>query len=367
MSTKRIGLALLALRRRHARRGGSRPADQPAAAQIARRQGAEGRRHGSSPRPASSSRVRLPDRSLVFVRQGTTLAVTEGQRPGPDAPARCSSRRPAGKLAPARDRQDAEAHAAGAATAASASAPARTAPRVVVAAGSVKVERRRRARSAAGSSWPRRPTSRRGAPRVSHLVGWTRELRNGRAAGAGQRARRRHADRARPRRPGGEAGAAQATTSTSTSRTASPAPPSTRPTSTTRLDRLEGTFHFPLPPDASLSRLAMYVDGNLMEGGMAERDHARDVYETHRLRAARPGPAGVGGRQHVQDARLPPGAAPGEAHPPQLHAAAAGRCTAQPSYRFPAGHIAGRGRPSGRCTSASRAARTWPGSATRTR
>jgi tetratricopeptide (TPR) repeat protein len=44
--------------------------------------------------------------------------------------------------------------------------------------------------------------------------------------------------------------------------------------------RLEGTFYFPLPPDASLSRLAMYVDGNLMEGGMAERDHARTVYES---------------------------------------------------------------------------------------
>src|SRR5262249_51819299 len=43
--------------------------------------------------------------------------------------------------------------------------------------------------------------------------------------------------------------------------------------------RLEGTFYFPLPPDASLSRLAMYVDGNLMEGGMAERDYARTVYE----------------------------------------------------------------------------------------
>ncbi|HZY87780.1 MAG TPA: VIT domain-containing protein, partial [Gemmataceae bacterium] len=43
--------------------------------------------------------------------------------------------------------------------------------------------------------------------------------------------------------------------------------------------RLEGTFYFPLPPDASLSRLAMYVDGKLMEGGMAERDYARQVYE----------------------------------------------------------------------------------------
>jgi ferric-dicitrate binding protein FerR (iron transport regulator) len=43
--------------------------------------------------------------------------------------------------------------------------------------------------------------------------------------------------------------------------------------------RLEGTFHFPLPPDASLSRLAMYVDGKLMEGGMVERDFGRQVYE----------------------------------------------------------------------------------------
>lgn len=55
----------------------------------------------------------------------------------------------------------------------------------------------------------------------------------------------------------------------------------------TTWERLEGTFYFPLPPDASLSRLAMYVaDGNnqckLMEGGMAERKHAADVYETIR-------------------------------------------------------------------------------------
>jgi hypothetical protein len=43
--------------------------------------------------------------------------------------------------------------------------------------------------------------------------------------------------------------------------------------------RLEGTFYFPLPPDASLSRLAMYVDGERMEGGMVERDYGRSVYE----------------------------------------------------------------------------------------
>jgi hypothetical protein len=44
--------------------------------------------------------------------------------------------------------------------------------------------------------------------------------------------------------------------------------------------RLEGTFHFPLPADASLSRLAMYVGDTLMEGGMAERDHARQTFDS---------------------------------------------------------------------------------------
>jgi tetratricopeptide (TPR) repeat protein len=44
--------------------------------------------------------------------------------------------------------------------------------------------------------------------------------------------------------------------------------------------RAEGTFYFPLPPDASLSRLAMYVNGRLMEGGMAERQQAREVFDS---------------------------------------------------------------------------------------
>jgi autotransporter-associated beta strand protein len=44
--------------------------------------------------------------------------------------------------------------------------------------------------------------------------------------------------------------------------------------------RQEGTFYFPLPPDASISRLAMYVNGKLMEGGMAEREEARRTFET---------------------------------------------------------------------------------------
>ncbi len=57
--------------------------------------------------------------------------------------------------------------------------------------------------------------------------------------------------------------------------------------------QMEGTFYFPLPPDASLSRLAMYVANGdtcmLMEGGMAERDYARQTYE--RIRTARRDPA----------------------------------------------------------------------------
>ena len=45
---------------------------------------------------------------------------------------------------------------------------------------------------------------------------------------------------------------------------------------------LEGTFLFPLPADASLSRLAMYIDGVLREGSMVERDRARNIYESIR-------------------------------------------------------------------------------------
>ena len=52
--------------------------------------------------------------------------------------------------------------------------------------------------------------------------------------------------------------------------------------------QMEGTFYFPLPPDAALSRLAMYVDGKLMEGGMAERERAREVYESIRYQRRDP-------------------------------------------------------------------------------
>lgn len=44
--------------------------------------------------------------------------------------------------------------------------------------------------------------------------------------------------------------------------------------------QLEGVYSFPLPTDAAISRLAMYVDGKLMEGGIVERQRGRDVYES---------------------------------------------------------------------------------------
>jgi len=44
--------------------------------------------------------------------------------------------------------------------------------------------------------------------------------------------------------------------------------------------RLEGTFRFPLPPDASISRLALEVNGKIEEGTCLERERARQVFES---------------------------------------------------------------------------------------
>jgi predicted Zn-dependent protease len=43
---------------------------------------------------------------------------------------------------------------------------------------------------------------------------------------------------------------------------------------------LEGVYSFPLPPGAAISRLAMYVDGKLMEAGVVERQRARRIYDS---------------------------------------------------------------------------------------
>jgi len=40
----------------------------------------------------------------------------------------------------------------------------------------------------------------------------------------------------------------------------------------------EGTFYFPLPPGAAVSRLAMYVNGVRNEGGMVERQRGQEIY-----------------------------------------------------------------------------------------
>ncbi|HZE95391.1 MAG TPA: VIT domain-containing protein [Planctomycetota bacterium] len=44
--------------------------------------------------------------------------------------------------------------------------------------------------------------------------------------------------------------------------------------------RLEGTFTFPLPADASISRLALEVNGKIEEGTCLERERAKQVFES---------------------------------------------------------------------------------------
>ncbi|HEX9794804.1 MAG TPA: VIT domain-containing protein [Planctomycetota bacterium] len=43
---------------------------------------------------------------------------------------------------------------------------------------------------------------------------------------------------------------------------------------------LEGIFYFPLPDDASISGFAMWIDGELAEGEIVEKQRARAIYET---------------------------------------------------------------------------------------
>ncbi|MBM4033878.1 MAG: hypothetical protein FJ291_19165 [Planctomycetes bacterium] len=52
--------------------------------------------------------------------------------------------------------------------------------------------------------------------------------------------------------------------------------------------QIEGTFYFPLPPDASVSRLAMYVSGSLNEGGMVERSRGQQIYTEIKLQRRDP-------------------------------------------------------------------------------
>jgi Flp pilus assembly protein TadD len=45
-------------------------------------------------------------------------------------------------------------------------------------------------------------------------------------------------------------------------------------------DVLEGVFHFPLPPDASISGFGMWVGDQLIEADVVEKERAREIYET---------------------------------------------------------------------------------------
>ncbi len=44
--------------------------------------------------------------------------------------------------------------------------------------------------------------------------------------------------------------------------------------------RLEGTFYFPLPQDASISGFGMWIGGELVEADVVEKQRAREIYET---------------------------------------------------------------------------------------
>ncbi len=43
---------------------------------------------------------------------------------------------------------------------------------------------------------------------------------------------------------------------------------------------LEGVFHFPLPQDASISGFGMWINGELIEADVVEKQRAREIYET---------------------------------------------------------------------------------------
>ena len=44
--------------------------------------------------------------------------------------------------------------------------------------------------------------------------------------------------------------------------------------------QLEGTFYFPLPQDASIAGFGMWINGELVEADVVEKQRAREIYET---------------------------------------------------------------------------------------
>ena len=45
-------------------------------------------------------------------------------------------------------------------------------------------------------------------------------------------------------------------------------------------EQLEGVFYFPLPQDASISGFGMWINGQLIEADVVEKQRAREIYET---------------------------------------------------------------------------------------
>ena len=83
--------------------------------------------------------------------------------------------------------------------------------------------------------------------------------------------------------------------------------------------QLEGVYSFPLPPGAAISRLAMYVDGKLVEGGVVERHEvgtstSRSCTRDATRRSSSGWPA------TSSNPHLPARSAHGEAHHPLVHA-----------------------------------------------
>ena len=70
------------------------------------------------------------------------------------------------------------------------------------------------------------------------------------------------------------------TRSRSISATRSRGPRSKNRSSTTPTRRLEGTFFFPLPQDASIAGFGMWIGDKLVEADVVEKERAREIYET---------------------------------------------------------------------------------------
>ena len=84
-------------------------------------------------------------------------------------------------------------------------------------------------------------------------------------------------------------------------------------------DRLEGTFFFPLPQDASIAGFGMWIGDQLVEADVVEKERAREIYETILREKPRPRPAGMGRWQYLQGPRVPHPWQFGEADHHHLH------------------------------------------------